>query len=201
MTSISFRNALLGGALLAAAAVSMAPAYAAPISHTTDWNAGGGIKQSFTFGTLLSNATNLTQGTDQLIGTLIGPAGTVGDAITFSPNTFTSLPATSFGSVGSLIATWGASYSFTSASGHFQRNPDVDSISLLFTGTFNDSNGIYATQTATLSESFTQAGDGAPVGFSASFATPPTVRTPEPATMAILGAGFLGLAAVRRRKS
>ena len=202
MSTVSLRNALLGGAFLAVA-ISATPANAVPTSHTTNWNATGGSTQTYTPNggvTLLSNATAVTQGSDQSIQTLTGPGGAVGQIITFSPDPL-AVPIGVSGAFGpSFTAQWGT-YTFTSTSGAYQRSAITDSIAFLFQGTFADSTNVLASQAASLSESFTQAAAGGLIGFSATFATPPFVPTPEPATMAILGAGFLGLAAARRRKA
>lgn len=202
MTSVSLRNALLGGAFLAAA-VSATPAHAVPVAHTTNWTAGGGSSQAYApngAGTLLSNASSVKQGTDQSIQTITGPGGAVGQPITFSPDPLVVPVASSGSFTPTLTASWGG-YTFTSTTGSFQRSTITDSIAFLFQGTFTDSTSTLATQAASLSESFTQAASGGLIGFSAAFATPPVVPTPEPATMAILGAGFLGLAVARRRKA
>lgn len=123
--------------------------------------------------------------------------GTVseGNSVTFDDSTLT------YGATptGTLLTIDG--YTFDATSATWARSTATDEVSVYFLGTF-DGAPTYQTGDASLSLSFNQSGGSGDVNYSATLSTPPApdpVSVPEPATMAVLGAGMIGLLATRRR--
>lgn len=84
-------------------------------------------------------------------------------------------------------------------------NSSPGSLSLEFFGTFSDSTHTLSSNTASLSLTPTQTVAGGIVNYSATFAIPgsqpPNLNAPEPAAVAMIGLGLIGLATIRRKKA
>lgn len=146
-------------------------------------------------------------------------AGT-GDLSGIPPGTPLSISATTYtvGPLGSLLSitpftvsatAGGDTYTFTfsqqqtTVQSHTGSGSGMHStLTLAFVGTLADSNHTIK-DTASGTFTFNQTGgSAAAVGFGATAAHPAqTITTPEPAAIAILGIGLLGLATIRRRPS
>ncbi len=178
-----------------------APAYAVPFNSSFTY--GGGTDQNYTpngGSTLLSNATSVTQGTNQVILALKGNAGAVGDLLSYSL-TALAIPSAESGTMGAITIDWGGQYSFTSLSGTYARDAVNDDLNFKWRGTFADSSGILSTQGAQFTETWSQASFGILPDVGGTFNTNPSIKVPEPATLALLGTSLLGLGLIARRRT
>jgi hypothetical protein len=195
---------LLGATALIAVGVAggVAPAHATYVSSFSFVGEAPTVNTgSVQTGTVFDMSSTLYQvsGNGAVMGSLF-------NQMTPSPVAFTVTGASSgtatFASPFTL--SWvanGIDWTFTATSATFTRNSNAGSytLTLYFDGTLTD-NGVYVTQSALLSDSFTQSGGGT-ISEGGSFTTPDPNTVPEPASMAIVGLGLAGIAAVRRRRA
>lgn len=186
-------------------------AQATPVAFSFNYSYGGGSTQSYTpggVGSLLSNATTVTEGTDQYILTtksIFGPtAGNLNDPINYVAAPLVVPSAESGALTDPLSIHWGSGnvYSFTAFSGTYTRVPLQDALTFAWTGTFTDSSGALNTQGATLSQTWSQAAPDITPSTGGTFNTNPgiPVPVPEPGAFGVLAVGLLGLGLVRRRR-
>jgi hypothetical protein len=187
-------RSFLTGTVAAVAMLASLPALAAPIVGTgavavvgvTSSTPSIGLGTVFT-NTLFSVVGSATGNLAPTVGIVFNTApitATVGTAVSFTASwgTFT-------GTVSSVAATGPAN------------NRVVDLAAL---GVFAPAGGLAAFTAGPMSLTFsaTQTGGiNAAVSASYTIASPPTGRVPEPATLALIGAGILGFGMMRRRKA
>ncbi len=195
-------------ALLAGTAL-ISSARATPVSFSFNYTYGGGTGQTYApggLGSLLSNATTVTEGTNQTTlptQSMFGPsAGAIGYTINYIAAPL-SVPAAVAGALADgLTVTWDGKYTFTSSSGTYTRVPLQDALNFAWTGTFTDSSGVLNSQGATLSQTWSQAAPGIEPSTGGTFNTNPNISVPEPGAMWLLATGLLGLGlAVRQRRT
>lgn len=199
---------LLAAGLLAGMA-AFSPAQAVPFSFNFTY--GGGVAQGYDPdgpGTLLVDATSVTEGTTQFIQTVQSifgpPAGTVGDTMVYNAIPL-AVPAGNTGIMPDVLTVnWGGTYEFNSVSGTYLRDTINEALNFRWTGFFSDSSGTLDTQGATFSQSWTQAAPGIQPNTSGTFNSNPEILVliPEPGAIAIFGAGLLliGISTTRRRR-
>ncbi len=199
---------LLAVSLLAGTALCSS-AQATPVSFSFNFTYGGGTTQTYSPGspgTLLSDATTVTEGAGQTILSVTSvfgpPAGAVGDPITYVAAPLSVPIGPSGPLVNGLIVKWDT-YSFTSAYGSYSRVPAQDALTFTWAGTFTDSTGALNTQGATLSQTWSQASPGIQPSTGGTVNTNPDIPlpVPEPGAMWLLATGLLGLAVTRRRRA
>jgi hypothetical protein len=106
----------------------------------------------------------------------------------------------------SLTLTFGptAQFLFTSGSEQVTKSPVTHAVNYYFLGTFHDTTNTYDDAAASFTLTFTQSAPDSTITGGGTFSTPPaqnTFGTPEPATVALIGAALIGLAGMRRRKA
>lgn len=182
---------------------AFAPAEATPFSF--NFTFGGGTDQTYTpsgAGTLLSNATTVTQGNQTVLSVddISGPpAGKVSDSIAFDALPLSVPVAASGATVNAITITWDNIYTFTSSSGTYERDSINDALNFEWLGTFTDSSGTLNTQAAELTETWSQAFPNIEPSVGGSFNSNPSLAVPEPDTLWIFAAALAGLGFVRWR--
>lgn len=197
---------LLAAGLLAGMA-AFSPAQAIPFEFNFTY--GGGSGQSYTPsgpGTLLYQATSVTEGLNQIILTATSvsglPAGMVGDVINYVAAPF-AVPIGASGALPDVLdVSWGV-YSFSSTSGMYLRDTVNNALNFSWIGLFTDSTGLLDMQGATFSQTWSQAAPGIQPSTGGTFNSNPNivVSMPEPMTLMLFGAGLVGLGLFGNRRS
>lgn len=198
------QNALV--AVLALSTVAFIPA----IAQATPYTSG-----SFAFGEFTSTTSDVTTTTSYVIpsGTLNVGSGTGDMAVISLPSTLSITSPLDFSTASGFGFTDTSLGTFTPSTSTLVGTTDTGSgaaesasatwyISGNFlTGTFWDNSGsnFSASETWVLSQT---GGPGSAISMSGTFASPavPPPQVPEPATVALFGAGLLGLAALMRHR-
>ena len=216
MSFRDFHTGLLGAAALAIAALGSAPAFAGVVVDFPIGLAGGitinntnvGSATQDNFGTSTYFVNN--PGSDDQTGAFTTEPLTLGFAAptnfvlgnnTLSPTvvkTFDTTGSTSCGGVPSAPGCTKGPYSVTFTS-LFAFSSAPGALNWILSGTLTPPSG--PTQPDFLSAAFTQVTSGGTVNVSfTETSTQPIIGTPEPASMALVGVGLLGLGAARGRK-
>lgn len=188
-----------------ATAIVVAISAASPanaIPFVSNYTYGGGSTQNYMPngpGTLIDQATSVTEGSNQKILVENGPAGAVGDVLTYLNNTF-SVPAGNAGALGALTVDW-STYSFTSAGGLYSRNANLHDLNFLWIGNFHDTSGVLSNQSASFSQTWSQASPGILPNAGGTFSSPNAFAVAEPGTLALLATSVLGLGLIARRRT
>ncbi|HXJ01115.1 MAG TPA: hypothetical protein VNH44_07820 [Micropepsaceae bacterium] len=201
---------ILTGGLLACVA-SLSPASAIPFSATFTY--GGGTNQTYDPAgpnTLLTDATSVFEGSDQVLLTLTGTLsplpGTVGDLLTYL-STSLVIPAAITGAIGPMEFNWGTGnrFSFISPGGTYRRDATNGALNFLWAGTFADSLSLFDTQPGFVTQSWSQSDAGLRPATGGVFSTLPFVAPPvimaEPAGIGIFGAGLCAISLLVRRRN
>ena len=207
-----FRNTLLGGAILAAAVATAAPASAGvvvdfgfvPLGGTLTYTPDGAISGASTISGLGSIPLYIgnTIGGDDTTGISIGSFPTLNwhDPITFTPGLQPLVPT-----VTETFTGTGGTYNVVFNTLFAQSVPGSTSLTWVLEGTLTPPASLGdPTQPIFLSTAFTNVSNSnaasTNVSFTETSSLPPVITTPEPASMAVLGMGLLGIGISRRRK-
>ena len=208
----SFRNTLLGGAILAAAVAMAAPASAGVVVDFGSVPLGGAI--TYTPDGAISGANTISglATIPSYVVNTIGGDDTTGVALGSFPTLSWSDPITFV--AGTQLLASPVSESFTGTGGTYnvvfntlfaQSVPGSTSLTWVLEGTLTPPASLGdPTQAIFLSTAFTNVSSSnlasTNVSFTETSTPPPIITTPEPASMAVLGMGLLGMGISRRRK-
>ena len=208
-----FRLASAGfvAASLLAGTALCSSAQASPVPFNFNFTYGGSSGTLVGYepngaGTLLSNATQVSEGTTQTILTIDSVSGPAAGAVNDSINYIAApmvVPSGQSGVMADGLSIKWDTYTFTSLYGTYSRDSGQDALAFLWSGTFTDSSGVLAAQNATFSQSWSQAAPGIQPSTAGTFNSNVSIvipSVPEPGAMWLLATGLLGLVLTQRRR-
>ena len=196
-------KSLAAAGLLAGLTMCVSAQASTPFSFNFTY--GGGTNQGYSPsgpGTLVSSASTVTEGNNQVIltthSTSGSPAGAVGDAIVYSATPL-AVPAGATGvTVQPLTVNWDT-FTFTAISGTYTRDPLDDAVNFRWHGTFSDSSGTLNSQAAQFSQTWSQSAPGNQPSTGGTFSSLGAGAVPEPMTWAMMLVGFAGIGFMLRK--